>query len=153
MCGIAGFVSTRPHNLPRAVAERMAGAIRHRGPDDSGFYQDEWASLAHRRLSIIDVAAGHQPMCNEDGSVWIVYNGELFNHADLRPALEQAGHHYQTRCDTETILHAYEQYGPDCVELFRGMFAFAIWDKNRRTLFCARDRLGKKPFYYYWDGS
>jgi asparagine synthase (glutamine-hydrolysing) len=153
MCGIAGFVSVRPSNLTHSVAERMAGAIRHRGPDDSGFYHDEWASLAHRRLSIIDVAAGHQPMCNEDGSVWIVYNGELFNHAGLRPALEQAGHRYRTRCDTETILHAYEQYGPDCVQRFRGMFALAIWDKNTRTLFCARDRLGKKPFYYYWDGS
>ena len=91
-------------------------------------------------------------MSNEDGALWIVYNGEIFNHADLRPALEQAGHRYRTRCDTETILHAYEQYGPDCVTRFRGMFSFAIWDKNTRTLFCARDRLGKKPFYYYWDG-
>ena len=91
-------------------------------------------------------------MSNEDGALQIVYNGEIFNHADLRPTLEQAGHRYQTRCDTETILHAYEHYGPDCVTRFRGMFAFAIWDKNTRTLFCARDRLGKKPFYYYWDG-
>ena len=91
-------------------------------------------------------------MSNEDGALWITYNGEIFNHADLRPALEQAGHQYRTRCDTETILHAYEQHGPDCVTRFRGMFAFAIWDKNTRTLFCARDRLGKKPFYYYWDG-
>ena len=91
-------------------------------------------------------------MTNEDGSLWIVYNGELFNHADLRPSLEAAGHQYQTHCDTETILHAYEQYGPDCVNHFRGMFSFAIWNKNTRTLFCARDRLGIKPFYYHWDG-
>src|SRR2546423_297073 len=152
MCGIAGFVSVRPDGFPHSVAKRMAASIRHRGPDDYGYYHDAHASLAHRRLSIIDVAAGHQPMGNEDGSLWITYNGEVFNHADLRPELEQAGHRYRTRCDTETILHAYEQYGPACVERFRGMFSFAIWDKNTRTLFCARDRLGKKPLYYYWDG-
>ena len=152
MCGIAGFVTTRPAGPDRAVLERMADAIRHRGPDESGYYQDEWASLGHRRLSIIDLATGQQPMPNEDGGLWITYNGEIFNHAALRPALEEAGHRYRTRCDTETILHAYEQYGPRCLDRFRGMFSFAIWDKNARRLFCARDRLGKKPFYYYWDG-
>jgi asparagine synthase (glutamine-hydrolysing) len=131
----------------------MTDVIRHRGPDASGFYRDPFASLGHRRLSIIDVSAGHQPMSNEDGVLWITYNGEIFNHADLRPPLEKAGHCYRTRCDTETILHAYEQYGPDCVTQFRGMFSFAIWNKDTRTLFCARDRLGKKPFYYYWDGQ
>jgi len=134
----------------------MADTIRHRGPDDSGYYLDPWASLGFRRLSIIDLAAGHQPMPNEDRSAWIVYNGEIFNHADLRPALERQGHRYASRCDTETVLHAYEEHGPDCVRLFRGMFAFAIWDTRgapgSRRLFCARDRLGKKPFYYYWDG-
>ena len=107
------------------------------------------AFLGHRRLSIIDVAGGHQPMSNESGSLWITFNGEIFNHADLRPALENAGHHYTTRCDTETIVHAYEQYGRDCVKQFRGMFAFALWDGERRRLFCARDRLGIKPLYYY----
>jgi asparagine synthase (glutamine-hydrolysing) len=152
MCGIAGFVTRRPGTAPDSLLARMTDAIRHRGPDGSGYYRDPYASLGHRRLSIIDVSAGHQPMSSEDGSLWITYNGEIFNHADLRPALEQAGHQYRTRCDTETILHAYEQYGPDCVTRFRGMFSFAIWDKNTRTLFCARDRLGKKPFYYYWDG-
>ena len=106
----------------------MTDAIAHRGPDDCGYYHDDFAHLGHRRLSIIDVATGHQPMTNESGSLWIVYNGEIFNHAALRPALEAAGHRYQTRCDTETILHAYEQYGLDCVKRFRGMFAFAIWD-------------------------
>ena len=152
MCGIAGFVTRAPSASPDALLTRMTDSLRHRGPDASGFYRDPFASLGHRRLSIVDVRAGHQPMSNEDGTLWIDYNGEIFNHADLRPILERAGHRYRTRCDTETILHAYEQYGPDCVTHFRGMFAFAIWDKNTRTLFCARDRLGKKPFYYYWDG-
>ena len=152
MCGIAGFVTRAPVSAPESLLVRMTDAIRHRGPDASGYYRDPHASLGHRRLSIIDVRDGQQPMSNEDGSLWIVYNGEIFNHGDLRPALEKAGHRYRTRCDTEAILHAYEQYGPDCVTRFRGMFSFAIWDKNSRTLFCARDRLGKKPFYYYWDG-
>src|ERR1700677_18790 len=152
MCGIAGFVTRAPDSPPESLLARMTSIIHHRGPDGCGFYRDPFASLGHRRLSIIDVSAGHQPMSNEDGALWITYNGEIFNHADLRPALERAGHRYRTRCDTETILHAYEQYGPDSVTRFRGMFAFAIWDKNSRTLFCARDRLGKKPFYYYWDG-
>ena len=152
MCGIAGFVTRASGTQPDSAVASMTDTIRHRGPDGSGYYRDSHASLGHRRLSIIDVAGGHQPMSNEDGSLWITYNGEIFNHADLRPALEQAGHQYRTRCDTETILHAYEQHGPGCVTRFRGMFSFAIWDKNTRTLFCARDRLGKKPFYYYWDG-
>jgi asparagine synthase (glutamine-hydrolysing) len=152
MCGIAGFVTRAPGASPDSLLVRMTDIIRHRGPDACGYYRDTYASLGHRRLSIIDVAGGQQPMSNEDGALWITYNGEIFNHADLRPALEQAGHQYRTRCDTETILHAYEEYGPDCVTRFRGMFALAIWDKTTRTLFCARDRLGKKPFYYYWDG-
>jgi len=130
----------------------MTDAIRHRGPDDSGFFSDGCAFLGHRRLSIIDVAGGHQPMSNRSGSVWIIYNGEVFNHTELRPALEKAGYQYDSRSDTETILHAYESYGPDCIKQFRGMFAFAVWNKDSRTLFCARDRLGIKPFYYYWDG-
>jgi len=152
MCGIAGYITTEARAESRALIERMTDTIRHRGPDDFGYYQDPWASLGHRRLSIIDVAAGHQPMCNEDGSLWIVFNGEIFNHADLRPGLERAGHHYATRCDTETILHVYEEHGRDGVKLLRGMFAFAIWDQLARRLFCARDRLGKKPLYYFWNG-
>ncbi len=153
MCGIAGFITVRPATGSEAILRRMTDAIRHRGPDDHGFWVDPWAALGHLRLSIIDVASGHQPMPNETRSQWIVYNGEIFNHADLQPALLQAGHQYQSRCDTETILHAYEEYGPPCVEQFRGMFAFAIWDQKERTLFCARDRLGIKPLYYYWDGN
>ena len=152
MCGIAGYITTEPGPENRALLERMTDTIRHRGPDDCGYYQDAWASLGHRRLSIIDVAGGHQPMSNEDGAIWIVFNGEIFNHAELRPVLERNGHRYVTRCDTETLVHAYEEHGPDCVRLFRGMFAFAIWDREKRRLFCARDRLGKKPLYYYWDG-
>ena len=152
MCGIAGYVTTEPGAENRVILERMTDTIRHRGPDDSGYYQDAWASLGHRRLSIIDVAGGHQPVSNEDSGVWIVYNGEIFNHAGLRPELERRGHRYVTRCDTETIVHAYEEHGADCVQLFRGMFAFAIWDRTQATLFCARDRMGKKPLYYHWDG-
>jgi asparagine synthase (glutamine-hydrolysing) len=152
MCGIAGFVTLDPDPPAGAVLERMTGAIRHRGPDDWGVYVDGTAALGHRRLSIIDLATGHQPMSNENGTLQIVYNGEIFNHAGLRPALERAGHVYHSRSDTETILHAYEEHGADCVKLFRGMFAFAIWDQPRRRLFCARDRLGIKPFYYFWNG-
>lgn len=156
MCGIAGFVTTSPWftggDAAGNVITRMTGAIAHRGPDDSGFYRDPSASLGHRRLSIVDLSGGHQPAANETDEIWIVYNGEVFNHADLRPALEAAGHRYRSHCDTETILHAYEQYGAECLTRFRGMFSFAIWDKTRRRLFCARDRLGIKPFYYFWDG-
>ena len=152
MCGIAGFVTTIPSDPDINIITRMTGAIAHRGPDDSGFYRDQSAALGHRRLSIIDLSGGHQPAANESGDLWIIYNGEVFNHADLRPELEAAGHRYKSHCDTETILHAYEQYGPECLQRFRGMFSFAIWDKSRRRLFCARDRLGIKPFYYFWDG-
>lgn len=130
----------------------MTALLAHRGPDGSGIYAEVHAALGHRRLSIIDLAAGQQPMANEDGRLRVVYNGEIFNHASLRPELEAAGHRYATRCDTEAILHGYEQYGARCVERFRGMFAFAVWDSARRRLFCGRDRLGIKPFYYWTDG-
>ncbi len=149
MCGIAGFVNLTRSNASTPDLRRMMDAIRHRGPDGHGVHEDGMAFLGHRRLSIIDVAGGLQPMSNETASVWIIYNGEVFNHAALRPELERAGHRYTTRCDTETIVHAYEQYGRACVERFRGMFAFAIWDADRRKLFCARDRLGIKPLYYF----
>ncbi len=152
MCGIAGFVTSRPGDPQSTIVERMTTVLEHRGPDAFGYHQDTWAHLGHRRLSIIDLSSGQQPMTNEDGTLWIVYNGEIFNHASVRPELEQAGHRYRSHCDTETILHAYEEFGPDCVKRFRGMFSFAMWDQNQRTLFCARDRMGIKPFYYYWDG-
>jgi asparagine synthase (glutamine-hydrolysing) len=152
MCGIAGFVTVEPHAGSGAVLARMTARIRHRGPDAEGFYSDEHAFLGHRRLSIVDLATGQQPMTQETGDLFLIYNGEIFNHADLRPELERAGHRYHSRSDTEMILHAWEQYGPACLERFRGMFAFALWDAGRRRLFCARDRLGIKPFYYSWDG-
>jgi asparagine synthase (glutamine-hydrolysing) len=152
MCGIAGTVTSVPNSESRSVLEAMTGVLRHRGPDGDGYYQDEWAALGHRRLSIIDLAAGAQPMSSESGELWCTYNGEIFNHAEIRRELEAAGHVYTTRCDTETILHAYEQFGAGCVARFRGMFAFAIWNKAERSLFCARDRLGKKPFYYFFNG-
>ncbi|MGH9558531.1 MAG: asparagine synthetase B family protein, partial [Bryobacteraceae bacterium] len=156
MCGIAGFVTVRPGVNQgvgsEAVLARMNGSIRHRGPDAEGFYSDSHAFMGHRRLSIVDLATGQQPMTQESGELHLVYNGEIFNHADLRPELERAGHRYRSRSDTEMILHAYEQYGPTCLDRFRGMFAFSLWDARRKRLFCARDRLGIKPFYYFWDG-
>jgi asparagine synthase (glutamine-hydrolysing) len=154
MCGIAGIVASEPlseedhQRLPR-----MRDVVAHRGPDDAGEYHDEHAALGHRRLSIVDLAAGHQPLSNENGSVWIVFNGEIYNHADVRPTLESAGHVYRTRSDTETIIHAYEQWGDSCVEHLRGMFAFAIWDGPRRRLLLTRDRLGVKPLYWARAGS
>jgi asparagine synthase (glutamine-hydrolysing) len=152
MCGIAGYVSRNPAVLPDGVIRRMTGVMAHRGPDGDGVFRDDHCALGHLRLSIVDLAAGAQPMGNEDDSLQVTYNGEIYNHAELRPDLEAAGHRYKTRCDTETILHAYEQYGRACVEHFRGMFAFAVWDRGARKLFCARDRLGIKPFYYWYDG-
>jgi asparagine synthase (glutamine-hydrolysing) len=157
MCGIVGFVSrTSNHAASASTAttiNRMMETIRHRGPDDRDFYSDSFATLGHLRLSIVDLSTGHQPMFNEDRNLLVVYNGEIYNHASLRPGLEQAGHIYQSHSDTEAILHAYEEFGVDCVNHFRGMFAFAIWDRAKRRLFCARDRLGIKPLYYYYDGQ
>src|SRR4051794_38277252 len=122
MCGIAGYVNTSPTaGSSRAILERMTSAIAHRGPDHTGFYNDDHASLGHRRLSIIDVAGGLQPMANETGDLWVIYNGEIFNHSDLTGELVSQGHVFQTRCDTETIIHAYEQYGPESISRFRGM--------------------------------
>src|SRR5579883_1613950 len=132
MCGIAGFLDVTGARDAPGILERTTAANQHRWPDGSGFYRDAFARLGHRRLSIIDVAAGAQPMCNEDERLWIAYNGEVYNHAALRGPLQTAGHRYRTRCDTETILHAFEEYGPDCVSRLRGMFAFAVWDRNAR---------------------
>src|SRR4026207_2131630 len=157
MCGINGIAlsSKSSRTIDRAKLERMRDVIMHRGPDDEGLFIDVNVGLGHRRLSIVDVAAGHQPMTNEDGSLHITYNGEIYNHADFRAELEARGHVYQTHCDTETILHLYEEHGHRCVDHLRGMFAFAIWDKRRKELFIARDRLGVKPLYYVHsdDGS
>jgi asparagine synthase (glutamine-hydrolysing) len=149
MCGIAGVMKFGGDARADAGAVRqMCAAMAHRGPDDDGFYTDGLVALGMRRLSIIDVAGGHQPISNETGTVWIVFNGEIYNHSDLRKDLEARGHHYRTNSDTETIVHLYEEYGRDCVNHLRGMFAFAIWDREKRLLFVARDRLGIKPLYY-----
>jgi asparagine synthase (glutamine-hydrolysing) len=149
MCGIAGFVdSDKSSRASTDALRRMCDVMSHRGPDDEGLHSDGAVAIGMRRLSIVDVAGGHQPLSNEDGSVWIVFNGEIYNHADLRQQLIDRGHSYRTRSDTETIVHLYEEYGYDCVRHLRGMFAFAIWDKRKRRLFIARDRLGIKPLYY-----
>jgi asparagine synthase (glutamine-hydrolysing) len=149
MCGIAGIVaSDRLRDCERERLPRMRDVLTHRGPDAAGAWLDDRAALGHRRLSIVDLATGSQPLGNEDGTIQIVYNGEIYNHADLRPELEAAGHRYRTRCDTEAIVHAYEEWGDECVHRFRGMFAFAIWDAPRRRLLLVRDRLGIKPLYW-----
>ena len=124
------------------------GGLSHRGPDGDGFWHDLNCALGHRRLAIVDRAGGHQPMSNEDGTVWIVFNGEVYNHHDVRPVLEAKGHVFRTVSDTEVIVHAYEEFGSACLDHLEGMFAFAIWDARTRELFAARDRLGKKPFFY-----
>ena len=155
MCGIAGIVDWEKGIGPedRAILARMTRALVHRGPDDEGLHFDAHAALGFRRLSIIDVAGGHQPLSNEDGSVWIVFNGEIYNYRELRDWLAQRGHTFRTHTDTETIVHLYEEVGTSCAERLRGMFAFAIWDSRRREVFLARDRVGKKPLYYASDGS
>lgn len=155
MCGICGIAA--PRNLNRRVDEarlvRMRDVLVHRGPDDAGLYIQGPVGLAHSRLSIVDLSAGHQPMSNEDGTVHIVFNGEIYNHSELRPGLQERGHTYRTASDTETILHLYEEYGPGAVEQLRGMFAFAIWDETKQRLVLARDRVGIKPLYYTVTGD
>jgi asparagine synthase (glutamine-hydrolysing) len=149
VCGIAGIVSLSLREpVEEARVKRMRDILRHRGPDGEGLWADGPVGLGHRRLAIVDVAGGQQPMANEDESVWITYNGEIYNHAALRPELQARGHRYRTRSDTETILHLYEEEGDRCVERLQGMFAFALWDRPRHRLLLARDRLGIKPLYY-----
>jgi asparagine synthase (glutamine-hydrolysing) len=144
MCGISGFSWE-----DTGLIDKMVRSLAYRGPDDSGIFVDN-VSLGHNRLSIIDLSsAGHQPMCNEEGDIWIVFNGEIYNHAEIRPILEKKGHKFKSETDTETIIHSYEEWGVDCLSRFNGMFAFAIWDSKKKTLFLARDRLGVKPLYYH----
>jgi len=154
MCGIAGFINTeRSRDDAEQLIDRMCQIIRHRGPDDQGTWVGEGVALGMRRLSIIDLAGGHQPIFNEDQSILIVFNGEIYNYRELQKELEERGHRFATNSDTETIVHAYEEYGDDCVKHLRGMFTFAIWDRKRQRLLAARDRFGKKPLNYYWDGQ
>src|SRR2546426_699975 len=140
MCGIAGIVSFDGQPVALDELRAMCAALVHRGPDDEGFYLGAGAGLGMRRLSIIDLETGHQPVSNEDGSVWVVFNGEIYNYRELTADLRSRGHRFATASDTEVLVHLYEEYGERCVEALRGMFAFAIWDAPRRRLLLARDR-------------
>jgi len=151
ICGIYNFHKDRP--VSKTVLNRMNKALIHRGPDDGGIYIDKFAGFGHRRLSIIDIQSGKQPMCNEDRTIWVTYNGEIYNYQDLKEHLSKKGHTFKTNCDTEVIVHAFEEYGTKCVLKFNGMFAFAVWDSSNEMLFLARDRLGIKPLYYTISGG
>ena len=154
MCGIAGFIDRqRRRDDAEQLIASMCRVIRHRGPDDQGTWVGDGIALGVRRLSIIDLAGGHQPIANEDQSILIVFNGEIYNYRELQHELLEHGHRFSTRSDTETIVHAYEAYGDECVTHLRGMFSFAIWEGKRQRLLLARDRFGKKPLNYYWDGE
>ena len=154
MCGITGIFDTRgTRPVDSAVLQRMNDSQLHRGPDEGSLHIEPGVGFGHRRLAIIDIATGQQPLFNEDGSVVVVFNGEIYNYQDLIPELQAAGHRFHTKSDTEVIVHAWEQWGEACVERFRGMFAFVLWDRNRQTLFMARDRLGVKPLYYALQGD
>ena len=149
MCGIVGVANLKESRpIATDTIGRMLSMIRHRGPDEFGIYRDAWAHLGNARLSIIDLSGGQQPIGNEDGSLWIVFNGEIFNYIELRPDLEKRGHQFTTNCDTEIVLHLYEDYGPDCLNYLNGQFAIAIWDARKRELFLARDRMGVRPIFY-----
>jgi asparagine synthase (glutamine-hydrolysing) len=151
MCGICGRLEMSDSAAPvRSDALRpMLDSIAHRGPDDEGVYRSGPVLLGHRRLKIIDLTTGKQPLCNEDGTVWIVYNGEVYNYKELTLELVKKGHRFKSVSDTEVIVHLYEEYGPECVKQLRGMFSFALWDDNKKILLLARDRVGIKPLYYY----
>ena len=149
MCGITGiFDLTGRREISRELLTRMNDVQFHRGPDQGGIHLEPGVGLGHRRLSIIDLSGGKQPLYNEDETVVVVYNGEIYNFQGLVEELKSLGHQFRTHCDTEVIVHAWEEWGSACVERFRGMFAFGLWDRNRQTLFLARDRLGIKPLYY-----
>ncbi|MBI2828794.1 MAG: asparagine synthetase B, partial [Acidobacteria bacterium] len=148
MCGIAGKYNLDGAPVDPGLLRRMASTMCHRGPDDEGAYVRGAFGMTMRRLSIIDLGGGHQPLSNEDGSIWITFNGEIYNYLELREELLARGHRFKTATDTEVIVHLYEELGEKCVERLRGMFAFALWDENARVLLLARDRLGTKPLYY-----
>ena len=150
MCGICGILKLNADDsVSPALLEAMTDRISHRGPDNFGYFLEGPVGLGHRRLSIIDLGGGKQPIYNEDGSIVIVFNGEIYNYAELTAGLIARGHVFKTRSDTETIVHAYEEYGDDCVPRLRGMFAFALWDRRKQRLLLVRDHLGIKPLYYY----
>lgn len=149
MCGIVGFIDNKDQKEKKNIIKNMAKRIEHRGPDGEGFYIDDNAALGHRRLAIIDIEAGAQPMYNEDNTLVVVFNGEIYNYIELKKELKKLKHKFSTKSDTEVLIHGYEQWGDKLPEKLRGMFAFSIWDTKNQTLFCARDNFGIKPFYYY----
>jgi asparagine synthase (glutamine-hydrolysing) len=154
MCGITGIFDCGGYaEIDRALLRRMTDAIRHRGPDGEGFYHAPGIGLGHRRLAIIDLVGGVQPLFNEDQTVCVVFNGEIYNFQPLIAELTACGHVFRTRSDTEVIVHAWEEWGEACLDRFNGMFAFALWDSRSETLFLARDRLGEKPLYYVNHGG
>src|ERR1051326_2435866 len=151
MCGIFGLINFEDRSSPRRTLSEMGAIIHHRGPDDEGHYIDKSVAIGMRRLSIIDLAGGHQPISNEDGSIWVVCNGEIYNFRELRELLEKQGHRFSCHSDTEVLVHLYEQEGLGFLSRLRGMFALALWDSHRSRLILARDRLGKKPLYIRRD--
>src|SRR5262245_11078982 len=148
MCGLSGFLSLNQQRADPLVLRRMTETLRHRGPDDEGYHVEGPVALGHRRLQIIDLATGHQPIANETGTVHAMLNGEIYNYRSLAAMLRARGHRFATSSDTEVIVHAWEEFGEDCLAHFNGMFAFVLWDAERQTLFAARDRMGEKPFYF-----
>ena len=153
MCGICGVVEFGGETVQPETVQRMADTLWHRGPDDAGYHFEPGVGLGHRRLSIIDINTGQQPLANEDQTLWVVFNGEIYNYLELRSELESKGHRFRTRSDTEVIVHLYEELGESCFARLRGMFAIALWDRPRRQMVLARDRVGKKPLFYYYDRS
>ena len=155
MCGIAGFADATPSGRPAEfnLVHRMCEVIRHRGPDDEGIHVEPGVGLGMRRLSIIDLSGGRQPIHNETSTIWVVFNGEIYNYRELRAELEALGHHFYTASDTESIVHAYEAWGEDAFCRLRGMFGIALWDQPARTLLLARDRAGQKPVHYAERGG
>jgi asparagine synthase (glutamine-hydrolysing) len=148
MCGISGIITRELNRIEPTILQQMCQTLAHRGPDDEGYYIDAGIGLAMRRLSVIDLTTGQQPISNETGSVWLIFNGEIYNYCQLRADLLQRGHVFDTKSDSEVIVHAYETYGDRFLDYLNGMFAIAIWDTDRRRLLLARDRLGIKPLYY-----
>jgi len=154
MCAIAGIYNLDGKPVENGLLQRMAEVMKHRGPDDEGHYLNRNIGFAHRRLSIIDLSSvGHQPMSNEEKTIWIIHNGEVYNYLEIREDLRKKGYRFRSNTDTEVILYSYQEYGVKCLQRFNGMWAFAIWDERERKLFCARDRFGIKPFYYFFDGK
>jgi len=151
MCGISGVLYPGPGG--EELISAMIATLHHRGPDEAGLYVDSDIALGHCRLSIVGLDDGIQPICNEDGTLWIVYNGEVFNYPELREGLQKQGHRFKTGTDTEVLIHLYEEYGKDCLNMVNGQFAFAIWNPLKKELFLARDRVGIRPLYYYQSGD